>query len=77
MKQYEVKTLFIFGGTFLVRADNKMQAKEYVEKHCGLVIGGNIHSTLPDEDVDWEFPVHPEKVIVNAKPKKQGELCHT
>jgi hypothetical protein len=70
MKQYEVRTLFIFGGTFFVRADNKSQAKEYVENHCGLVIGGNIHSTLPDENVDWEFPVHPEKIIVSARSKQ-------
>jgi hypothetical protein len=62
-----VKTLFIFDGTFSVKADNKSQAKEYVEKHCGLVIGGHIHSTLPDEDVDWDFPIHPEKIIVSAK----------
>jgi hypothetical protein len=60
MKQYAVKTRFIFSGTFFVKANSKEQAKEYVEKHCGLVIGGNIHSTLPYDEIDWDFPVHPD-----------------
>ena len=54
MRQYAVKTQFIFTGTFLISARNKKEAKEYVEKHCGLVLGRSIHSTLPDEDVDWD-----------------------
>jgi hypothetical protein len=61
--KYEVKTRFIFEGTFSVEAENRAQAWEYVEENCGLVLGGNIHSTLPDEEVDWEFPVHPDKAI--------------
>ena len=39
------------------------EAKEYVDHHCGLVLGGDIHSTLDDEDVEWDFPCHPEKRI--------------
>ena len=61
MKQYAVKTRFVFEGCFLINAKNKMQAREYAEKHCGLVLGRDIHSSLPDDDVDWDFPVHPEK----------------
>ena len=38
-----------------------------VQKHCGLVIGGDIHSSLPDEDIDWDFSVHPEKQIRSIK----------
>ena len=66
-RRYDVKTKFIFEGTFDIEADSPEQAKEFVEKHCGLVIGGNIHSTLPDDKVDWNFSVHPEKVIGRAK----------
>lgn len=62
-KTYTVKAKFVFEGEFQVAAENKAQAKEFVEKHCGLCLGGNIHTTLPDEDIDWDFPVHPKKVI--------------
>jgi hypothetical protein len=61
MATYQVKTRFIFTGTFFVRADSKAEAKRLVEENCGLVLGGTIHSSLPAEDVNWDFPVHPEK----------------
>ena len=44
-------------------AENEAQAREYVEKHYGLVIGSDIHSSLPDDEVNWEFPVHPDTKI--------------
>ena len=58
---YQVKTRFVFEGRFFIEAKDKAQAREYAEKHCGLVLGRGIHSTLPGETVDWEFPVHPDK----------------
>jgi hypothetical protein len=64
-KTYTVETRFEFTGTFEVKAKSKQGAIEFVEKHCGLVIGGDIYSTLPDEDINWQFPVHPEKKIVS------------
>jgi hypothetical protein len=63
MKTFAVKTRFIFSGKFFVVAESKEQAAEYVDKHCGLVIGGDIHSTLPFDEVDWDFPVHPDTAI--------------
>lgn len=62
-KEYSVKTKFVFEGTFTVKAQDKEQARKYVEKHCGLVFGGDIHTTLPDEIIDWNFSVHPQKII--------------
>ena len=62
MKRYAVKTRFLFEGYFFISAENKAQAKEYVEKHCGVVLGRDIHSSLPDETVDWDFLMHPEKL---------------
>jgi len=61
MKEFVIKTQFIFEGKFYIKADDKAQAREYVEKHCGLVLNRGIHSTLPDDIVDWDFPYHPEK----------------
>ena len=68
-KRYAVRTRFVFDGLFLVNAVNVVQAREYVENHCGLVLGGNIHSTLSEEAVDWDFPVHPEKHVGKAVSK--------
>lgn len=65
MKTYSVETTFTFRGTFDVKAKSKLEAIEMIEKHCGLVIGGDIHSSLPDEDVTWDFPTHPEKKVIS------------
>jgi hypothetical protein len=65
--KFEVDTKFVFSGKFFVEAENKEQAREYVYKHCGLVIGGNVHSTLSEDQVNWDFYVHPDKVIGQIK----------
>lgn len=62
-KQYTVKAKFVFEGEFYINAENKEQAKEYVMKHCGLVLGGDIHTSLPDDVCDWDFCVHPQKIV--------------
>ncbi|MDR1501210.1 MAG: hypothetical protein LBT43_01975 [Prevotella sp.] len=67
MKQYEVKTRFVFEGIFRVNAENHEKARENVERHCGLVMGGNIHTTLDEKDVDWDFGIHPETEITDVK----------
>jgi hypothetical protein len=61
--KYEVKTKFVFEGSFFTEADNAAQAKEFVHQHCGLVIGGDIYSALSPDEVDWDFSIHPEKII--------------
>jgi hypothetical protein len=71
IKIFQVKTKFIFEGIFEVKAQSKEQAREFVEKDCGLVIGGDVHSTLPDEDINWEFSVHPDKEIKGIKQIKR------
>jgi hypothetical protein len=65
--KYEVQTKFVFSGTFNIEAKNAAQAKEFVQKHCGLVIGGDIHTTLSEEDCDWDFDVHPDKITVKVR----------
>lgn len=62
-KKYTIKTKFVFNGEFYITAESKEQAKEYVMKHCGLVLGGDIHTSLPDEICDWNFDVHPNKIV--------------
>jgi hypothetical protein len=65
--KYEVETKFVFEGKFIIEADNASQAKEFVHQHCGLVIGGDIHSTLSPDAVDWDFGVHPEKITGHTR----------
>lgn len=62
-KTFNVPCKFIFDGDFIVKAKSHREAREFVEKHCGFVIGGNIHSTLPGEDIDWDYNIHPDKKI--------------
>jgi hypothetical protein len=71
MKKYEVQVKFIFEGIFRVNAENVEKARENIEKHCGLVMGGNIHTTLDEKDVDWDFGIHPETEIVAVKQIKK------
>ena len=62
-KFYRVRTQYIFDGVFDVVAESKEDARKKVIQNCGLVMGGNIHSTLPDEEVNWAFDRHPNKRI--------------
>lgn len=62
-KEYVIKTKFVFEGEFYIKAESKEQAKEMVKKHCGLVLGGNIHTTLPNELCDWDFNTHPNTIV--------------
>jgi len=70
--KYEVETKFVFSGTFTVEADSPVHAKEYVEKCCSMVTNRSIATTLsttsPCYRVDWDFPVHPEKIV--GKPRR-------
>ena len=62
-KVYRVRTQYVFEGVFDVVAESKEDVRQKVLQHCGLVMGGTIHSTLPDDEVDWAFDRHPNKRI--------------
>lgn len=57
---YKVRTRYIFEGVFEVSAESREEAWHKVILDCGLVIGGSIHSTLPDEEINWVFSTPPE-----------------
>ena len=57
---YRVRTQYIFEGVFEIVAESKEEARQKVRQDCGLVMGGNVHSTLPDEEINWAFSMHPE-----------------
>ena len=51
---------YIFERVFEVVAKSREKARQKVIQNYGLVMGGNIHSTLPDEEINWVFSTHPE-----------------
>jgi len=62
-KVYRVRTQYIFDGVFDVVAESKEDARQKVLQNCGLVMGGSIHCTLPDDEINWAFDKHPNKRI--------------
>ena len=62
-KVYRVRTQYIFDGVFDVVAESKEDARQKVLQNCGLVMGGSIHSTLPDDEINWAFDRHLNKRI--------------
>ena len=56
-----VYTEYVFDGVFDVAAESKEEARQKVLQNCGLVMGGSIHSILPDDEVNWVFFAHPGK----------------
>ena len=62
-KVYRVQTQYIFEGVFDVVAESKEDARQKVLQDCGLVMSGSIHSTLPDDEINWAFDIHPNKQI--------------
>ena len=62
-KVYRVRTLYVFEGVFDVVAESKEDARQKVLQNCGLVMGGSIHCTLPDDEMNWAFDRHPNKRI--------------
>lgn len=66
MKQrFLVYTKFVFDGVFDVIAENKEDARQKILQDCGLVMGGSIHTTLPNDEINWFFDIHPDKQIDN------------
>jgi hypothetical protein len=67
MNTYTVKTRFVFDGLFYVKAGNKTLARKLVAEQCGFASRGNIHSTADRDAVDWEFPCHPDKIVLGIR----------
>ena len=59
-QRFLVYTEYVFDGVFDVAAESKEEARQKVLQNCGLVMGGSIHSLLPDDEVNWVFSAHPD-----------------
>ena len=60
-KVYRARTQFVFEGVFDVVAESREDARQKVLQNCELVMGGSIHSALPDDEINWVFDIHPNK----------------
>ena len=61
---------------FEVLADSKEDARQKVLQDCGLVMGGSIHSTLPDEEINWAFSTHPEVKVTRVTIQKEETTAY-
>ena len=62
-KVYRIRMQYIFEGVFELIAESKVDAQQKVLQNCGLVMGGSVHSTLPDDEINWAFDRHSNKRI--------------
>ena len=70
-QRFLVYTEYVFDGVYDVVAESKEEARQKVLQDYGLVMGGNIHSTLPDEEVNWAFDKHPEVKTMRITIQKE------
>ena len=70
MAKYDVKVRYSFEGTYTVAAEDCEEAKRMVSEDCGLVLGGNIHTTRDDDEVtDWDFSIHPDTQVLSVRQR--------
>ena len=69
-KFYRVRTQYVFEGVFDVVAESKEEARQKVLQDCGLVMGGSIHSSLPNDEINWAFSAHPK--VMTGQTTIQG-----
>lgn len=69
-KVYRVHVNYTFSGAFDVAADSEADAHQKIMEQCGLVLGHGIETTLPDEEIDWEFDIHSDCDIIKMTQLK-------
>jgi len=72
-KSYQVRVRYVFEGVYTIKSDTRENAIRLVEKDCGFVMGGSIHSTLNDDALDWNFSIHPEMIIRSVRLAKRNK----
>ena len=67
--KYVIDVEFVTKGKFTVEADSEQEARDSIKNDVGLCLGGNIHTNMNDEDIDWDFETHFDKRILNVTQK--------
>jgi hypothetical protein len=65
-RTYVVPVKYIFKGKYKVEAESRQEAEEKVKDSCWMTSSG-YGSTLSCEEIDWDFPMHPEKQIMRRR----------
>lgn len=70
MTKYNVQVRYIFEGTYTVATEDREEAERMVSEDCGLVLGGNIHTTRDDDEVtDWNSDCHPDLQVLSVRQR--------
>lgn len=78
MAKYDVRVRYTFEGTYKVVAEDRDEAERIVTEDCGLVLGGNIHTTRDDDEVtDWRFSSHPDMQILSFRERWKSHATLT
>ena len=79
MAKYDVRVRYTFEGTYKVVAEDRDEAERIVTEDCGLVLGGNIHTTRDDDEVtEWRFSSHPDMQILSFRERvDKGKVRYT
>ena len=75
MRRYKIPVVFEFTGEFSIEATSLAEARQYALQHCGLTIG-TVHSTLPVDQVEWNFSCHPTRRVGKGCRCKDPETNH-
>ena len=66
MTMYKLDMQFIFNGNVNIEAYSIEEAHEKLHQSVHLCLGGNIHTELDDDEVDWDISTHSEKTILST-----------
>lgn len=79
MAKYDVRVRYSFEGTYQAVAEDRDEAERMIAEDCGLVLGGNIHTTRDDDEVtDWRFGSHPDMQILSVRERDgKGKVRYT
>lgn len=59
---YRVPVRFVIEGYFLIEAESAKSAYQTVKDGCGM-ISPAIQAPMTEDVKDWNFPMHPNKII--------------
>ena len=78
MAKYDVRVRYTFEGTYKVVAEDRDEAERIVTEDCGLVLGGNIHTTRDDDEGDRleirQSPRHADPFFQGTGWQRQGQI---
>ena len=61
-KTFTVPVKFVFEGKFFIKAGSQEEAERIVKEDCAMTHRG-VHTSVCDDTVTWDFPVHSEKIV--------------